>query len=230
MAGDLLPKFRVSTKVGYFPTSDRSEHSLAPDRLRAAVEQAGRDLGREPDLVFLHNPEQSLAQRPEASARDGLAGACSVLADATTRGLCGSWGISSWDPRPLTALGDLPRPDVLMVRAGLLVGVEILEAADFLAERWRPSAVWGMSPFGGGTAEPVWERFDSRIFLRDPQKGTPVQAAFRTAYRLPVVDAVAVGTDNLGHLRELTDSLGIEVDEETVSQYRRLLRDQRQED
>lgn len=230
MAGDLLPKFKVSTKVGYFPASGGSEHSLDPDRLRAAVEQAARDLGREPDLVLLHNPEQSLAQLPEASRSDVLTRACAVLEDATARGVCGSWGISSWDPRPLAALGDLPQPDVLMVRAGLLVGVDILEAADILAERWRRSAVWGMSPFGGSTAEPVWERFDPRIFMRDTQRGTLAQAAFRAAYRLPAVDAVAVGTDDLDHLRELVCSLDDEVHDETVSQYRRLLRDRRQED
>lgn len=232
MAGDLLPKFTVSTKVGYFPASGKAEHSLDPDRLRAAMEQAALDLGREPDLVFLHNPEHSLDEIPETSAHDRLAGACSVLADATARGLCGSWGISSWDPRPLAALAvsDLPRPDVLMIRAGLLVGVDILEAADLLAKRWRPSAIWGMSPFGGSTAEPVWETFDPRIFLRDTQQCTSVQAAFRAAYHLPAVDAVAVGTDNLDHLRELTDSLNIEVHEETVRQYRRLVRYRRQLD
>ncbi|MCP3822178.1 hypothetical protein NLX86_30030 [Streptomyces sp. A3M-1-3] len=117
-----------------------------------------------------------------------------------------------------------------MVRAGLLVGVDTVEAADLLAERWRPSAIWGMSPFGGSTAEPVWETFDPRIFVQDTQQWTSVQAAFRVAYHLPAVDAVAVGTDNLDHLRELQESLEYEVDEATVSQYRRLLRDRRQVD
>jgi aryl-alcohol dehydrogenase-like predicted oxidoreductase len=230
VAGDLLPKFKVSTKIGYFPAAGGSEHSLEPDRLRTAVEQAARDLRREPDLVFLHNPEQTLAQFPEASANDALAGACSVLENATAQGICGSWGISSWDPRPLTALEGLPQPDVLMVRAGLLVGVDILEATDLLAERWRRSTVWGMSPFGGSTAESVWKRFDPRIFMRNPQCASPVQAAFRAAYSLPAVNAVAVGTDDLDHLRELVCSLDdVEVDDEILRQYRGLLRDRRQE-
>ncbi|MDV5145442.1 aldo/keto reductase [Streptomyces sp. SBC-4] len=217
VAGDLLPKFSVSTKVGYFP----GEHSLAPARLRAGVEQAARDLGREPDTVFLHNPEHS---HPDAET---LARACAVLADATKAGLCGAWGVSSWDPRLLVEL-DAPCPDVLMVRSGLLVGVDVLEAAEALATRWRPSQVWGMSPFGGSTTEAVWEKFDPRIFLRDSPPATTVQAAFRSAYGLPRVDAVAVGTDNVDHLRELVGALACEVDDQVISEYRQLLQDRRQ--
>lgn len=230
VASDLLPKFTVSTKVGYFPASGGSEHSLAPDRLHAAVQQVSRDLGREPDLVFLHNPEQSLTELPEASAHERLAHACAVLADATARGLCGAWGISSWDPRSLAepAAHGLPHPDVLMVRAGLLVGVEILAAAELVAARLRPAAVWGMSPFGGSTEEPVWERFDARVFLRDPQGSNPIQAAFRAACELPVVDAVAVGTNNVNHLHMLAEALRHKVDDQTLREYRTLLRARRQ--
>ncbi|MBQ0867438.1 aldo/keto reductase [Streptomyces sp. A73] len=227
VAGDLLPRFRVSTKVGYFPVPGRaSEHSLEPERLRAAVERAAQDLGREPDVVFLHNPEHSLSAGPEAARRERLVAACHVLEDAASSGQCGSWGISSWDPRPLGALvAGLPRPDVLMVRSGLLVRNEVLEAAELLAARLRPSELWGMSPFGGGAAESVWERFDPRAFLREAERATAMQAAFRAACRLPAVDAVAVGTDNLVHLRELVGSLALEVDEEVVVSYRRLLRE-----
>ncbi|WP_413800077.1 aldo/keto reductase [Streptomyces iranensis] len=233
VARDLLPKFSISTKVGFFPGPERAEHSIDPGRLRAAIEQTARTLGQEPDLVFLHSPEQSVTQLSEGSARHCLADACSVLADAREQGLCRAWGVASWDPRPLAAIvgSDLPRPDVLMVRGGLFVGIGVLEAVDCLTERWKPSAMWGMSPFGGSTAEPVWNTFDPRLFLCDPEQDcSAVQAAFRCAYHLPVVDAVAVGTDNLDHLRELTDSLGIGVDEVTVRRYRRLLRDRCQED
>ncbi|MGW6393073.1 aldo/keto reductase [Streptomyces sp. NPDC055103] len=217
VVGDLLPKFSVSTKVGYFPAG----HSLAPARLRAAVEQAAKELGREPDAVLLHNPEHS---HPDAEA---LAQACAVLADAAMTGLCGGWGVSSWDPRPLVDL-DAPRPDVLMVRSGLLVGVDVLEAAEALVARWRPSQVWGMSPFGGSTTEAVWGKFDPRIFLRDSPLATRVQAAFRSAYGLPRVDALAVGTDNVDHLRELVGALAYEVDDQVVREYRQLLQARRQ--
>ncbi|WP_073967586.1 aldo/keto reductase [Streptomyces sp. CB02460] len=217
VAGDLLPRFSVSTKVGYFPGG----HSLDPARLRAAVQRAAKDLGREPDTVLLHNPEHS---RPDAET---LGRACAVLTDATRAGLCRGWGISTWDPRPLVDL-DAPCPDVLMVRTGLLVGVDILEAAEDLVTRWRPSQVWGMSPFGGSTTDAVWETFDPRMFLRDSPSATRFQAAFRSAYGLPRVDAIAVGTNDVDHLRELVDALAYEVNDQVVSEYKRLLQDRRQ--
>ncbi|WP_336116319.1 aldo/keto reductase [Streptomyces sp. PTD9-10] len=226
-AGDLLPKFTISTKVGYFPGPNGAEHSLDHVRLHAAVEQASRDLGREPDLVFLHNPEHSLH---EAASQDGevLAQACNALAGATAKGLCGAWGVASWDPTPLPSLIDttMPRPSVLMVRAGLLVGSRTLDAADALTEAWHlgDGRVRGMSPFGGSTGAPVWDRVDPRLFLRDSCGLSRVQAAFRAAYCLPEVDTVAVGTDEPAHLAELIDALADDIDEQAIHEYRVLLR------
>ncbi|MFF4179885.1 aldo/keto reductase [Streptomyces sp. NPDC001750] len=226
-AGDLLPKFRISTKVGYVPRRDSVEHSLDPARLHAAVEQAVKDLGREPDLVFLHNPEHSLRDAPHG--RDVLAQACSTLHDAAEKGLCGDWGVASWDPSALPTLIDptAPRPSVLMVRAGLLVGVRTLDAADALIKAWDlgDDAVWGMSPFGGSASDPVWARIDPRVFLRDTSRLSRVQAAFLAAYHLPRVASVAVGTDEPAHLGELVDALTGEVEERAIQEYRRLLRD-----
>ncbi|MFD7506809.1 aldo/keto reductase [Streptomyces sp. NPDC059850] len=227
-AGDLLPQFTVSTKVGYFPGRNGGEHSLDSVRLHAAVEQAADDLGREPDLVFLHNPEHSL-RGAAPHDRDVLARACAALDGAAAKGLCAAWGIASWDPSPLLDLIDptSPRPSVLMVRAGLLVGVRTLGAADALVKAWDlgDGAVWGMSPFGGSVSAPVWARIDPRVFLRDSGRLSRVQAAFRAAYHLPRVTAVAVGTDEPAHLGELVGALAGEVEERTIGEYRRLLRD-----
>ncbi|MFI0154190.1 aldo/keto reductase [Streptomyces lydicus] len=226
-AGDLLPKFRLSTKVGYFPAPDGAEHSLAPGRLYEAVEKAARDLGREPDVVFLHNPEHSLHEGA-AHSRDALAQACAALEEATSSGLCGAWGIASWNPSPLTSLIDAttPRPSAFMVRAGLLVGIRTLDAADAVATSWglNSSMVWGMSPFGGGANAPVWDRVDPRVFLRAGAGLSPVQAAFRAAYELPKVGTVAVGTDNPAHLQDLIEALAGQVDERTIDEYRNVLR------
>ncbi|MDT0307747.1 aldo/keto reductase [Streptomyces sp. DSM 44917] len=226
IASDLLPKFTLSTKVGYFPRADRAEHSLDPTRLHRAVEQAARDLGREPDVVFLHKLEHSL-QEAAPHNRDVLALACAALADAATQGMCGAWGIASWDPSPLPELIDAttPKPSALMVRAGLLVGIRTLDAADALALALGMSGrVWGMSPFGGSTGTPVWDRIDPRVFLRGGAGLSRVQAAFRAAYRLPQVDIIAVGTDEPAHLSELIGALAGEVDEQAIRQYRSLLR------
>ncbi|MER6211170.1 aldo/keto reductase [Streptomyces sp. NPDC001642] len=227
-AGDLLPKFTVSTKVGYFPGPGRAEHSLDPVRLHAAVEQAAGDLGQEPDLVFLHNPEHSLREA-HPHDQEALTEACAALVDAVNKGLCAAWGIASWDPSPMVGLigPAVPRPATLMVRAGLLVGVRTLDAADALIEAWDldPSEVWGMSPFGGSTSDSVWARIDPRVFLGDNRQLSRVQAAFIASYHLPRVGTMAVGTDEPAHLGELVGALVGEVEERTVQEYRSLLRD-----
>lgn len=195
------------------------------------MEQAAEDLGREPDLLFLHNPEHSLREGAPHD-RDVLVQACTALDDAAAKGLCAAWGVASWDPAPLLDLIDptAPRPSVLMVRAGLLVGARTLDAADALIKAWDlgDGAVWGMSPFGGSTSAPVWARVDPRVFLRDSRRLSRVQAAFRAAYHLPRVGSVAVGTDEPAHLGELVDALTGEVEERTIQEYRRLLRDRSQ--
>ncbi|MET9549947.1 aldo/keto reductase [Streptomyces sp. NPDC006627] len=227
-AGDLLPKFTLSTKVGYFPGVGGVEHSLDPVRLHAAVEHAVRDLGREPDLVFLHNPEHSLSAEGTRS-RDRLAEACATLSRAAEKGLCVAWGIATWDPTSLPPLIEptMPKPSVLMVRAGLLVGSRTLDAAEALTTAWGldPASVRGMSPFDGSVKAPVWGRIDPRVFIRNGIGLSRTQAAFRVAYRLPEVSSMAVGTDEPAHLGELLGALVAEPDERVIGEYRRLLRD-----
>ncbi|WP_340378710.1 aldo/keto reductase [Streptomyces sp. SS7] len=226
-ASDLLPRFSVSTKVGYFRTPYGVEHSLDAHRLRTAMERVAKDFGQEPELVFLHNPEHSL-QGSASHGREILAHAFAALDEATSKGLCGTWGVASWDPTLLSSLVDpgMPKPSVLMVRAGLLVGTRTLTAVDVLATAWGldDTVLWGMSPFGGSTDAPVWERVDPRVFLRDGDKASRVQAAFRAAYHLPQVQAVCVGTDEPAHLGELVDALAWDVDEVAIHEYRDLLR------
>ncbi|WP_232794848.1 aldo/keto reductase [Kitasatospora sp. NRRL B-11411] len=223
---DLLARFTVSTKVGYFPAAGGTRHSLAPEELKGALGQCARDLGREPDVLLLHNPEASLAV--DEQGREQLASACEVLAETARAGGCGAWGIASWNPRVLVGLGgQLPfAPEVLLVRAGLLVGHEVLAAAESLAAQWgiRPEQRWGMSPFGGGPADAPWGRSAPRIFLAGESAGaSAVQAAFRVAFEVPGVGAVAVGTDRPDHLRELVDATGLAVDRELIRRYRELL-------
>jgi pyridoxine 4-dehydrogenase len=93
-AGDLLSEFTISTKVGFFPSSRRPEHYLDPARLRQAVHQAVQDLGAQPDVVLLHNPEQTLAGLEPEQGRDRWAAACTALNDMTAAGWCRSWGVA----------------------------------------------------------------------------------------------------------------------------------------
>ncbi|MGW4204437.1 hypothetical protein [Streptomyces sp. NPDC004726] len=133
------------------------------------------------------------------------------------------------DPSPLLDLVDTtaPRPSVLMVRAGLLVGIRTLDATDELTAAWGfgGARVWGMSPFGGSTGAQVWDRIDPRVVLQGGDGFSRVQAAFRASYRLPRVGTVAVGTDDPAHPGELLDALVADADERTIHEYRVLLRE-----
>lgn len=235
IAPDLLGDFDVSTKVGFFPgPAGRPEHSLDPIRLRDAIDESATVLGYPPAVVFLHNLERALPGTDPAAELDRLAAACAVLKEASAAGVCRSWGWSTWDSRPLaaalpdlTAAEGIPAPQVLMMRAGLLVPADVLDAGEHMAEVFGlgAGARWGMSPFGGEVARPVWDTLDPRGFLARHQNATVAQALLRVAHMLPTVSRVAVGTDNPAHLDTLIAADALEVDDATMTRYRRLLRE-----
>ncbi|WP_031009469.1 aldo/keto reductase [Streptomyces sp. NRRL F-5727] len=215
-AGDLLGRFEVSTKVGYFPGG----HNLAPARLRAAVAEAGDVLGRAPDTVFVHNPEHD---------PDALPAACEALAACQADGLCRAWGVATWNPLPLLHAAVLVtvRPDVLMVRAGLAVPGPVLDAAEQLAIKMAAGEVWGMAPFAGNPSDPVWSGLDTGVFLEPGQEPvSSAQARLAVAFAIPAVSRIAVGTTHPDHLADLAAATSVEVSTDTVHAYRRLLRDQ----
>jgi pyridoxine 4-dehydrogenase len=132
---------------------------------------------------------------------------------STRSGMCGKWGLATWDPRHLVAVIEQSapgiQPDALLLRAGLSVAAPILSAAEWLCRVLdvAPQWCWGMSPFGGSAADPAWSAVDLRAFLAaDADCSTP-QAAFRLAYELPRVARVAVGTSNPAHLRNWSPPL-----------------------
>ncbi|MDO0936596.1 aldo/keto reductase [Streptomyces sp. DG2A-72] len=213
IADDLIPAFTISTKVGYFPDG----HDLDPARLRAAVEQSAQELGRTPDTVLLHNPESSV---------DGFATACATLLEMREAGLCRNWGLSTWDPRSLLdADWEIPRPDVAMVRAGLTVSAGILSAVDELVDRARIAELWGMAPFAGNADDSIWQTVDTSTFLASGQQCSPLQAGVAAAFAIPEVTRLAVGTSRVEHLAEAVGGSRLEVNTETVTVYRALLRE-----
>lgn len=231
IAKDLLAWFTVSTKVGFFPAAGAHPvHSLTPARLRAAVEQSCDELGRAPDTVFMHSPERSLAGLPPGQGRDMLTAACETLAAATSAGLCSTWGIATWDPRPIVQAFDGDpsgiAPEVLMLRAGLAVADPVLRAGDELCRVLNvpPERRWGMSPFGGNASEEAWRTANLAPFLTAGQDASTPQVAFRVAYELPPVVRVAVGTTSAAHLTELVAATELALDGEAVGRYRTLIR------
>ncbi|MGH8897681.1 MAG: aldo/keto reductase [Egibacteraceae bacterium] len=234
VAGDLLPEFTISTKVGFFPNGEGGEHSLEPARLRQAIEDTAEQLSGPPAVVLLHNPERTLSGLSEPEGQYRLFGALETLQKASQLKLCDGWGISTWDPRPLLMVltagaHAVPLPDVVMTRAGLLVSVGVLDAAEELAVRLgvAEEARWGMSPFGGHADAQVWRMVDCRTFLAASQECSNLQAAFRLAYELPRVGRVAVSTNSRGHLRQLAEATRLQVDEDMLARYRELLRSRR---
>ncbi|RSN52642.1 hypothetical protein DMH01_41460 [Amycolatopsis sp. WAC 04182] len=228
--GSLLTEFSISTKVGFFPGINGVEHSLDIGRLRDAILVSVDELNVVPGAVLLHNPERTLSRLAPMERFQCLAAACSVLVDATRAGLCHSWGISTWDPRviqdTLPADDLLPKPQVLMVRAGLSVSAPILSASEALVKSVRSTTftTWGMSPFGGNGRHPAWNVQNTLPFIGRDQNCTPAQAAFRAAYELPVVDCLTVGTSSVEHLRDLVDALDVNLDSDVINRYREIIR------
>ncbi|GAA1111760.1 aldo/keto reductase [Nocardiopsis exhalans] len=229
-AGDLLPELSISTKVGFFPAGrGGSEHSLDPQRLRQAVEESAEELGVSPDVVFLHNPEHTLARLEPQQASDVLADAGAELEAAVASGLTSSWGIASWNPQPLLpaleGTGDTSTPQVFMARSGLTVSSRTLHAIEAVTALWglSPAQRWGMSPFAGHSTDPVWDQVNARMFLSDDSSCSNLAAAFRASYELPNVSRVAVGTNQLGHLRELLQAAQLPANDSAIVSYRALL-------
>ena len=220
-ASDLLNEFTISTKVGFFPSSRGPERCLDPARLRQAVHQSGQDLGTQPDMVLLHNPERTLAGLTPEQGRDRWSAACTALDDLTAAGWCRSWGVACWDPRPVLTVLDraLPAPALVMVRAGLMDASEKLATWFGLGRHAR----WGMSPYGGQARHPVWNKVDARQFLETGQDCSPIPAAFRVAYELPQVKRVAVSTSSGEHLAELVAVAALDTDDNRIDRYRSLL-------
>ncbi len=227
---DLVGCFAVSTKVGFFPVGHRMEHSLDPARLRGAVRESVDTLGTVPDVVFLHSPERSLTELDVSTAAERLAAASGVVAELAAAGWCNRWGIATWDPRPLAHVAaaqdaEVMAPEVLMVRAGLLVPADVLAAAEQLAHRFavRAENRWGMSPFAGRCTDPVWEAVNTRAFLAPTVRSSPVQAAFAAAYAIPEVHWLVVGTNRPVHLDQLVAASRLPLDHAAIDGYRRRL-------
>ncbi|CAM4197036.1 aldo/keto reductase [Nocardiopsis rhodophaea] len=212
VADGMLDQFEITSKVGFFPGG----HDLTPERLRTAVRRTAEDLGRIPDTVLLHNPECSV---------DDFEKACQALMVVRDEKLCQAWGISTWNPQNLAEHSwEVPRPDVVMVRAGLSVPTHVLDAAERFTVQMAVPRVWGMAPFGGNAKDTVWSKTDTSLFLAPGQRATRRQAAVATAFVIPKVERLAVGISSPAHLAEIVQAESLTTSTEVVDRYRALLR------
>ena len=70
----------------------------------------------------------------------------------------------------------------------------------------------------------MWDQIDIRQFLRGTQECSPVQAAFRVAYKLPHVSRMAVSVGTVEHLAELVAATALDANDNQIARYRSLLR------
>lgn len=231
-AGPRMPELVISTKVGYFPTrTGPARHTLAPAALARLVEQSAAALDTTPSVVFLHNPEHTLAALPAARAGERLLAACRALREASDAGYCHGWGVSCWSAAALLPAirhlpESLPPMSAVMVRAGLSVpAVELAAVEHLIAGLGMPRArVWGMAPFGGGTtASTAWTPAVTAPFLANPAAVSPHQGALRVAFELPPVGRLAVGVRGPEQLHALHAARSLPIRRDRIAAYRRLL-------
>ena len=177
------------------------------------------------DPIMLLLVDSTDADNPERSAPI-FTRACEELIRLRDVGLCGSWGISTWDPGALLGRSAPAPPDVMMVRCGLKVPARVLAVSEQFLMELRPREVRGMSPFGGSTTDPIWNTVNPARFLttdsrvKEPSR---LQSAFAVAFAVPSVTAVAVGTQDLSHLGQLCDAVDLQTDPDILARYRALL-------
>ncbi|WP_369185347.1 aldo/keto reductase [Streptomyces sp. Y1] len=123
------PELRVSTKVGFIPTSARHiavragalsaadaerGHCLAPDYIAWQLARTKLMLGRVPDLVFVHNPEHVC---PDAEITGRLYNAFLALEEACSQQIISAYGVATWQGFS-SGLFDVPTLIELATKAG----------------------------------------------------------------------------------------------------------------
>lgn len=217
-AGELLDQFTISTKVS--PRSDLA--ALKEQTWRAADE-----LGTGPAAVLVHKPERTLSILDNSAALRWWSSVAETMTECVAAGACRSWGIACWDPRPaVPVIADtesLPRPDVAMVRVGLLVPASVLTAAEDLLTRLRLAPVnrWGMSPFAGDPGLLTETGIHQFLGPAADAGSSTTAVALASAWHLPRVARLAVGTASTDHLAELVAAGQIPVDADRIKRYRR---------
>lgn len=218
-AGDLLERFRISTKL-----SVRAGWPSLHEQAWRGIDK----LGTRPEVLLLHNPEHVLRQLPGQHSRQRWwAGTAASMAELVERGACRAWGVASWDPRPLVPVltntaGQTRRPEVVMIRAGLLVPAEVRTALDTLLDQLPSAARWGMSPFAGNPR--LLDDIPLHVLLasQQHQAASRWQIAVAAAWQLPAVSRLAVGA-RAGHLDELVTAADLLLDRQRLTAFRRQL-------
>lgn len=214
--------FKISTKIGF----SRRGHTLDPAPLLVDAETICNELGRAPDILYIHNPEESLRVLPTDEAGDLLRSTFELMAGLVRDGLAASWGLSTWDAEALCMLirgtvVDTP-PRCLMTQTGLpLTGPQVdavLSLRDLL--RVAPEDAWGAAPFGG-------PRMAREIIAVPGIQGlggaTPIQAMVLAAFEVPTTATVAFSSRSVSHISEVAEAVKMEPSSDWLARYLSLI-------
>ncbi len=207
--------FRITSKVGFFQREGGgTRHSLDPVELGAAVEDTVRRLDSQLDTILIHNPEASLVASIPCDPLT-LDRACEAMARCVERGLSKRWGLSLWRTRGLPPnLRLIQRPEVIMTRCGLTVGID--EIKSIMRLQSLPEGAHaehrGMAPFGGSRSRRLLSNGNLESLC--PGASSTAAAALRLAFELPKVDRVCFSTSSCQHLREASEAIWLDLDDQ----------------
>ncbi|WP_404949531.1 aldo/keto reductase [Streptomyces sp. ARC14] len=226
---DRHPSVGVSTKVGFVPVSDRRAaisagvlfgeqarrgHCLSRPYIAWQVDLSHARLGRAPDLVFVHNPENAATTRNEVLL--ALTSAFEEMETAADAGLIHGYGVATWTgfSSGLFTISDLVclaqrvggwrhhfhavQTPVSLVHLGLVA--EALRGSGPLHQaRETGIRVFTSAPLGGGGLLEMMT--PELVHFIDPS-ATPAQAALRVALSAPGVSRVLLSASTPAHWAE----------------------------
>ncbi|MFD8112228.1 aldo/keto reductase [Streptomyces microflavus] len=246
------PSVGVSTKVGFVPVADRRAainarvlfgeqsrrgHCLSRQYIAWQVDLSHARLGRAPDLVFVHNPENGASTREEVLR--ALTSAFEEMETAANTGLIHGYGVATWTglSSGMFTVSDLVslaqrvggwrhhfhavQTPLSLVHLGLVA--ETLRGGGPLQQaREAGIRVFTSAPLCGGDL--LGMMTPELVHFIDPS-ATPAQAALRVALSAPGVSRVLLSASTpahwadavgaaareplpLEHLRRIIDVLG----------------------
>lgn len=219
------PGIYVSTKVGFISRTARvagvaagvitaaqaeDGHSLRPAYVRWQTERSVAELGRRPEVVFLHNPER-IGERNAVLAAISLA--FEALEELVAAGLISGYGVATWSGFSTGAFTVADLIDAAARAAGsghhlraiqLPVSLVALDAAAEALDGVGPIAaasaagleVFASSPLHGGDL-PGMITGDLVDLIRPGLE--PPEAALHVVASTPGISRILLGTSNAAH-------------------------------
>jgi len=193
----------ITSKIGFTPKN--GDHSLDEDTLTQSAEQIRKNLGRSLDLLYVHNPEVTLATLRPHRRLAKIRECVRVMRCLCGEGLARAWGIASWNGfGQYFDLGNWqeeePGPAGIMVPGSVLsprYPYEAVNACGPITDPTRDSlGVTVAAPLAGGAVLSAPSENLARFLSR---AHSPVPALSVVA-SVPGVDRIACGMSSTAHI------------------------------